>query len=267
TSRVIVNRVWRWHFGAGLVRSVDNFGLLGDKPSHPELLDWLALRFVQDGWSIKSLHRLIVLSATYQVGSQTEAANLERDPENQWFARASVRRLEAEAIRDSLLSVSGRLDHTMGGSLLTVKNRAYFFDHTSKDLTDYSSPRRSLYLPVVRNNVYDFFQLLDYPDAAIPTGDRPTTTIAPQALLMMNSPFVAETSEALATRLLQEVPNSDGDRIQHLYARAFGRSASADEVTQARSLLDDITASAGRVQAWASLCQVVLASNEFIYLQ
>ncbi len=267
TSRVMVNRVWRWHFGAGFVKSVDNFGLLGDKPSHPELLDWLALRFIQDGWSIKSLHRRIVLSSTYQTSSDVDPMDLERDPENRWFARHTVRRLEAEAIRDALLSVSGQLDDAQQGSLLTVKNRAYFFDHTSKDLTDYSSPRRSVYLPIVRNNVYDFFQLLDYPDAAIPTGDRPTTTIAPQALLMMNSDFVVTVSERLAARITHEVTNDDAARIMRLYVLAYGREPSSTEINTAQSLLSDITTATNAQQAWTSLCHVVLASNEFIYLQ
>ncbi len=267
TSRVMVNRVWRWHFGAGLVKSMDNFGLLGDKPSHPELLDWLALRFVNDGWSIKALHRLIVLSSTYQVSSHVTPENMERDPENRWFARNSVRRLEAEAIRDALLSVSGQLDDTQGGSLLTVKNRAYFFDHTSKDLTDYSSPRRSVYLPVVRNNVYDFFQLLDYPDAAIPTGDRPTTTVAPQALLMMNSDFVASASQHLANRITHEVPQNDAVRITRLYQLAYSREPSPQEMRMATDLLWDITTATDATQAWISLCHVLLAGNEFIYLQ
>src|SRR5690606_34216123 len=125
-SRVLVNRVWRWHFGKGLVRSVDNFGLLGEKATHPALLDWLAVRFTSQGWSLKKLHRLILLSSTFQLDSLAPAAHVERDPENRLLGRADVRRLEAEAIRDALIAVSGRLDQTMGGSLLTVKNRAYF---------------------------------------------------------------------------------------------------------------------------------------------
>ncbi len=267
TSRVMVNRVWRWHFGTGLVKSVDNFGLLGETPSHPELLDWLALRFVNDGWSIKSLHRLIVLSNTYQISSHAEPVDREHDPENRWFARHTVRRLEAEAIRDALLSVSGQLDDAQQGSLLTVKNRAYFFDHTSKDLTDYSSTRRSVYLPVVRNNVYDFFQLLDYPDAAVPTGDRNTTTVAPQALLMMNSDFVATASQHLANRLMREIPQGDAERITRLYQLTYSREPSSQEVRMANDLLWDITTATEAAQAWTSLCHVILAANEFVYLQ
>ncbi|MFN0056032.1 MAG: DUF1553 domain-containing protein [Planctomycetales bacterium] len=274
TSRVLVNRVWRWHFGKGLVRSTDNFGLLGEVPSHPELLDWLARRFADTGWSLKALHRLILLSSTYQQCSTPDAVSAQRDPENRLFSRADVRRLEAEAVRDALLAVGGRLDTTFGGSLLTVKNRAYFFDHTSKDLTDYRSQRRSLYLPIVRNNLYDLFQLFDAPDAAIPSGDRATTTVAPQALLMLNSDFVMQAAADLAERLLVE-PGDDDLRLQRLFSIAYGREASMEERQAHRSLLVDLdnalpsvesNPQTRRQQAWAALCQVILAANEFVYV-
>jgi hypothetical protein len=288
TSRVIVNRVWRWHFGRGLVPSTDNFGLLGEPPSHPELLNWLACRFVADGWSLKSLHRLIVTSAVYQQHSganSSEAHGLQpvgvggptppRDPENRLYARFPVRRLEAEALRDALLAVSGQLDDTMGGSLLKVKNRAYFFDHTSKDLTDYTSSRRSLYLPVVRNNLYDVFQLLDAPDATIPTSDRATTTVAPQALLMLNSDFVMDCAAKFAERLLSE-PSNDAARVRRMYVIAYGREATEQEVSDSAAFLSELDrtltatqpdAAERRRQAWSVLCQVGLAGNEFVYVE
>ena len=273
TSRVLVNRVWRWHFGHGLVRTPDNFGLLGEAPTHPELLDWLSRRFTEQGWSLKKLHRMIVVSSAFQLDSMVPPSLLEKDPENRLFGRANTRRLEAEEVRDALIAVSGRLDQTIGGSLLTVKNRAYFFDHTSKDLTDYSSYRRSIYLPVVRNNIYDLFQLLDYPDAAIPTGDRTTTTVAPQALMMLNSEFVTRTSTDLAQRLLA-ISGTDEARIRHMYISAFGREATVDDVRDSQAFLaavekgpGDIAAEKRRQRAWECLCQVVLASNEFIYLK
>lgn len=275
TSRVLVNRTWRWHFGHGLVRTPDNFGLLGEPPTHPELMDWLARRFTDGGWSLKKLHRLLLLSSTYQLGSQSSPELLERDPENRLLGRAEVRRLEAEELRDALIAVSGRLDRTMGGSLLTVKNRAYFFDHTSKDLTDYSSQRRSLYLPVVRNNVYDVFQLMDFPDAAIPTGDRTTTTIAPQALMMLNSDFVARASTGFTEMLLSDAATpSDESRIRHMFIAAFGREPGRQEILQSQAFLERVQ-QAAESQApdlrhklsWECLCQVVLASNEFIYLK
>ncbi len=282
TSRVLANRVWRWHFGRGLVRSTDNFGLLGERPSHPELLDWLARRVTQRGWSLKTLHRQIMDSQTYQADSRADGLLIERDPENRLFGRADVRRLEAEAVRDSLIAVGDTLDQTLGGSLLKIKNRDYFFDHTSTDLTDYKSQRRSLYLPVVRNNVYDVFQLLDYPDAAIPTGDRTTTTIAPQALLMMNSDLVAKCSADLAAKVWSESrpettsSGSDSHRIALAYATAFGREPSADEVASSLDFLNQVeqtlatkegTPEKHRRQAWNSLCHVLLSSNEFIYVR
>lgn len=180
TSRVIVDRLWRWHFGKGLVRTPDNFGLLGELPSHPELLDWLARRFVADGWSFRSLHRLLLNSKTYQLSSSPDSTLVTADPENRLFGRANVRRMEAEEVRDTLLHMSGKLDPTVGGSLLKVKNRGYLFDHTSIDLSDYTSQRRSLYLPVIRNNLFDLFQLLDFPDPAVPSGDRAMTAVTPQ---------------------------------------------------------------------------------------
>jgi len=273
TSRVLVNRAWRWHFGNGLVRTPDNFGLLGDAPTHPELLDWTARRFTEQGWSLKRLHRLIMQSSTYQQDSLPSPALVEHDPENRLFGRIDVRRLEAEEVRDALIAIGGQLDQALGGSLLTVKNRAYFFDHTSKDLTDYNSLRRSLYLPVVRNNLYDVFQLLDYPDAAIPTGDRTTTTVAPQALMMLNSDFIGRVSSSLATRLLG-VSSNDEERLKRMYVVAYGRDATSTEVSESIRFLNDVeqalaaTPTTERHQrAWECLCQVIVASNEFIYVK
>lgn len=273
TYRVLVNRVWRWHFGKGLVRSTDNFGMLGDVPTHPELLDWLTCRFIERGGSIKELHRLIMLSRTYQQSSSASSDAIQRDPENRLWGRAEVRRLEAEPIRDAILAVSGSLDQSFGGSLLEVKNREFFFDHTSKDKTKYSSNRRSIYLPTVRNHVYDLFQLFDYPDAALTTGDRATTTIAPQALLMLNSDLVAEASSELAVRIVRERETTE-ERITRLHELAFGRAATAEEVTAGRAFLQkaDHLAKTAKSDAasnwktsWEAYCQTLFASNEFIY--
>ena len=279
TSRVFVNRVWRWHFGKGIVRSIDNFGLLGEQPTHPELLDSLARNFMQRGWSIKGLHRQLMESSTYQLDSDLgkDASNqMENDPENRLFGRAELHRLEAEAIRDSLIAVGDSLDRTLGQSLLTVKNRAYFFDHTSKDLTDYRSNRRSIYLPVVRNNVYDVFQLLDYPDAAVPNVDRPTTTIAPQALMMMNSEFVEQCSANFATLLFNDGLRTDDERIERAYLRAYGRQPTTGEVAESKKFLNEVALAFStslespeqqQRQCWNSLCHVIVSSNEFIYVK
>jgi hypothetical protein len=274
TARVFVNRIWRWHFGRGLVRSTDNFGLLGEAPTHPELLDWLARRFIADGWSVKSLHRLILNSSTYQQSSTRAPETVRLDPENRLFSRAPVRRLEAEAVRDSLLAVSGQLDRTMSGSLLTLKNRAYFFDHTSIDKTTYDSPRRSLYLPVVRNNVFDVFQLLDFPDPAVSSSNRATTVVASQALLMLNSDLVMQAASAFADRLLAEQTDDD-ERLSRMYVIAFGREPTADERQADQAFLSHVAdtqssepgSSARRRHAWSTLCHVVLAANEFLYVK
>ena len=275
TARVFVNRVWRWHFGTGLVRTTDNFGLLGERPSHPELLDWLARRFVADGWSLKSLHRLILNSSVYQQGGSQSSDTVARDPEHRLFSRANVRRLEAEEVRDSLLAVSGQLDSAFGGSMLTVKNRGYLFDHTSIDKTDYTSRRRSVYLPVIRNHVFDLFQLLDFPDPAVPTGNRSTTTVAPQALLMLNSDFVMQSADELAARLFAEL-NDDDQRLSRLYVLTYGRQPSADEravnetfrVKVEQSLVaTEPDVEQRRRQSWSVLCHVILAANEFIYVR
>ena len=230
-------------------------------------------------WSIKALHRGLMESSTYQLSSDVhDPADLllERDPENRLFGRAELHRLEAEAVRDALIAVGDGLDRRLGQSLLTVKNRAYFFDHTSKDLTDYNSQRRSIYMPVVRNNVYDVFQLLDYPDAAVPNGDRPTTTIAPQALLMMNSEFVAKCSADFAARVFADRLPSEKARIQSAYLRAYGREPTEAEIAASTRYLRDVeqalsetdgTSEQRRQQSWESLCHVIVSSNEFIYVK
>ncbi|MBJ7431365.1 MAG: DUF1549 domain-containing protein, partial [Gemmataceae bacterium] len=206
TSRVMVNRVWRWHFGRGIVPTPDNFGLLGTNPTHPELLDWLANQFIQSNWSIKDLHKTIMFSNTYKQASTLIPASDEKDSSCNLYWRFVPKRLEGEVLRDSLLQVSDQLDKTIGGSLLQVKNRAFFFDHTSKDMTKYDSNRRSLYLPVVRNNLFVVFSLFDSTDAAVPNGDRANTTIAPQALFFLNSKLVLDTAELLAQKAIQKAP-------------------------------------------------------------
>jgi hypothetical protein len=275
TTRVMVNRIWRWHFGRGLVPTTDNFGAQGERPTHPGLLDWLARRFVDSGWSVKAMHRTILLSATYRMSSVHDPEAAAIDPENRLLWRFSPRRLEAEAIRDALLAVSGRLDPEMGGSLLKVKNREYFFDHTSKDTTSYDSPRRSVYLPVVRNHLYDAFELFDYADAGVVNGDRATTTVAPQALFLMNGGLVEQAACDLAVALLDDGPADDEGRIRRLYLRAYGRPATGAEVARAAAFLDRFAggladrisdASERRRLAWQALGQAVLASSEFLYI-
>jgi hypothetical protein len=267
TARVMVNRIWRWHFGQGIVGSTDNFGQLGERPTHPELLDWLAARFVENGWSLKKLHRLIMLSQTYQQSSDFAPSAAGVDPENKLYWRMPLRRLEAEEIRDALLASSGLLDRSRGGSLLHVGNREFFFDHTSKDGTKYDSRRRSLYLPVVRNNLYDVFQLFDSTDATVLDGNRASTVVAPQALFMLNSDLVHDASKNLANEAISHTA-SPPQRVEQLYLRTFGRPPTDAEITRVAAYVERLKAAGKDEQvAWSSLSHVLFSANEFIYLR
>lgn len=273
-SRVMVNRVWRWHFGQGIVSTPDNFGRLGSAPTHGPLLDWLAVRFRQDGWSLKRLHRLVISSETYRQSSDDNAANSSIDPANQQLWRSHVRRLEAEAFRDSLLLVGHQLDSHMGGSLLHVGNREFLFNHLSKDTTTYDSRKRSVYLPVIRNHLYDVFQLFDYADASVLNGNRPTTTVPSQALFLMNADLVESVCASMAEEVLRDPQTTTSARIERLYWQTLGRGAEPREIDRAVQFIEQLTTldglrPAGEAQAtaWKAFCHALLASNEFIYVQ
>ena len=305
TARVIVNRIWRWHFGAGIVNTPDNFGALGGKPSHPELLDWLARTFIESGWSVKDMHRLIMKSETYRQSSgaisdfgfrisdlgsspnaaigrdgnqksetQTEPGRRREaqirnqklvDPENRLLWRANIQRLEAEEIRDAMLFTSGWLSTEIGGKTIPLRNREFVFNHTSKDATTYESPRRALYLPIIRNHLYDMLEQFDYPDPTMPTGSRNSTVIAPQALIMMNAPVVMESSARLAAKLAS-LPD-DTQRVREAYALLYARPPTEHEQTDALALLREFCATEKPDRALALLCQTLFAANEFIYLR
>lgn len=277
TARVLVNRVWRWYFGQGLVKSVDNFGKLGELPSHPELLDWLAMRFVEGGWSLKTLHRQVLLSSTYQMSTTWNAEAAQVDPANRLLWRMPRRRMEAEVLRDSLLATSGLLDTTMGGVPFASTP---FQNLTQTNVAGkpelYQSFHRSVYLPVLRSALYEVFQAFDFPDPAVPNGDRATRTVASQALFMMNSDVVKHAAERLADTLLRDTGGtSDRDRLRTASRLVFGRPASDDECAeweafleryQAATSLANETADVRRRLAWQGLCRAMLASNEFIYV-
>jgi hypothetical protein len=276
TARVLVNRIWRWHFGQGLVRSPDNFGRLGDRPVNQPLLDWLAVRFVADGWSIKSLHRLIMLSATYQMSTVQNADAVRIDPENRLHGRWERRRLEAEEVRDALLAISGQLDRTIGGSLMQGKNRAYVPGYPNSRYDRYESRRRSLYLPVIRSDLYPVFQAFDFADPSMSSGDRPTTTVATQALFMMNSKLVREQTQHMACNLLDQKNRNDTARVRLAYEHAYGRKPTDAETARALAFIDRVAnllakdkldAVERRLRAWQSLCRVIVSANEFIYVE
>ena len=274
TPRVMANRIWAGHFGAGLVRSPDNFGRLGDRPTHPELLDWLAAEFVAAKWSVKHMHRLIVTSTAYRQGSKSDPAALLMDPDNKLLSHFSRRRLDAEEIRDGMLAVAGLLDRTPGGTLLKSAPRQYVTSTANRNYEGYAAPRRSVYLPVVRSAVYDVLQTLDFPDPSVPNGQRTATTIPTQSLFMLNSALADQSAEAFAKSIL-EVKGDDTGRVQEAYRRAFARTPTVAELDKVLTYLkssDDaadpnLTAAERRIRTWRGLCRVLLASNEFVFVE
>ena len=249
TARVIVNRVWYWHFGEGLVRTPSNFGMLSEPPSHPELLDWLTNRFIEDGWSLKALHRRIMLSATYRQSSRAGRETFDRDPENRLWSRFTPRRLEAEAIRDAILAVSGQLDRSQGGP--------------AGD--DFTIRRRSLYVQTARWQRDSYANLFDAANPDSSTEKRVTSTVAPQALLLLNHPWMLDQAGHLAERLIREVPGDDTRRLELAYELLFGRRPHDDERTIAQSILAEADATDPN-SAWVSLAHVLLCTNEMIYM-
>ncbi len=250
TARVIANRVWQHHFGVGLVRSSGNFGKLGEPPTHPELLDYLASRLMASGWSLKALHREILLSATYQESAEAVAETLKSDPENRLFGRMDRQRLESEELRDALLMVSGELDPSLGGP----------------PTPDLGSSRRTLYVTTNRSDRSSFGPLFDAADPAALVDRRTASTVAPQALFLLNDPFTIARAKALAARLLKDEPADDAARLRRAYRLLFARSPEADEVAAGLASLKSLGESAPADRAWAAFCQVLLCSNEFLYL-
>jgi len=276
-ARVMVNRIWRWHFGQGIVKSTDNFGKLGNEPTNGPLLDYLASYFIRKNWSIKAMHRLIMSTAAYRMSTTYDPRAAALDPENRLLWRMNRRRLEAEALRDSLLALGGTLDDSMGGTLLKVKNHAYVTSSGTAITDEYDQPRRSIYLPVVRSAMYEPFTTFDFPDPALPSGDRAATTIAPQALFMTNSQLVHDQMGRLAARLLQQQDLPDTERIGLLYEQVFSRLPEPVEVARtlqfvrdyenvAESLVEQDQANL-RLRAWQALCRVLVSTNEFIYVE
>ncbi len=274
TARVMVNRIWRGHFGEGLVRTPDNFGKTGEAPSNPDLLDWLAIKFMDLDWSVKRLHRLIMLSSTYQMSSESDPKAMAIDPDNRNFWRMNRRRLEAEAVRDSVLAVSGQLDLSPGGTMLPLKNREYVTSSGTRITNEYESPRRAVYLPVIRSALYQQFVTFDFADPSMANGARSTSIVAPQALFMLNSSFVAQQSEAMAARLLKRHDLTDRMRIDHAYQIALSRPAMDSEIEEALHFVRNYQDAVSKPEkessqrlAWRAFCRVLIASNEFIHVE
>jgi hypothetical protein len=259
-ARVMANRVWHWLFGAGIVSTTDNFGTTGDRPTHSELLDYLAVSFVEQGWSVKKLIREIMLSRVYQLGSESSRASsgVEIDPENHLLWRMNRRRLDAECIRDAILLVSGDLLFGMGGSTIRPGTSAdYGYKHTDA--------RRSVYVPVFRNALPELFELFDFADPSRVTGSRNVSTVAPQALFLMNHPFVLEQARHAAERLLAMSGLDDRSRIEQAYQTALARMPSEGELRVALKYISE-TPVTERLEAWAQLYQSIFASIDFRYL-
>nr|MBC8288967.1 DUF1553 domain-containing protein [Planctomycetota bacterium] len=267
TARVIANRVWQQHFGRGLVATPDNFGRQGTKPSHPKLLDWLAEQFIQDEWSLKKLHRRIVLSESYQLSSQAEPVSFESDPDNILVSRFERRRLDAESIRDSILAVSGQLDRSPGGAHPMqpwYKNR---FSLNSPFHLEPASKRRSVYLLTQRLFRHSILDQFDGPDRNSSTAQRGSSNIPSQALFLMNSAFVREQAEMLAARLSKEATGDEG-RIKRLFQLAYSRDPDTNELRSLSEFLSSYRAAKEEAEGLpelVALSRAILTSNEFFF--
>lgn len=283
TARVIVNRLWQHHFGVGLVATSDNFGTRGEPASHPELLDYLASDLIQNGWSLKNLHRRIVLSHAYQQAGRGPADPKSKvraelvDHDNRLLSYFPRRRLSAEELRDSVLAVSGELDRAAGttessdvlweeSEIQDVK-RGFAPNRMTADHAFYTQFRkRSIYLPVVRNMQPDVLALFDVADPNAVTTTRNETTVPSQSLFMLNSPFLRQQARAFAIRLQASATDSDDDRIQMAHRLAFSRPATDAELNQGHQFLKAVlTKSKDQLAAWQTYCQALFCSNEFLY--
>jgi hypothetical protein len=277
TARMIVNRVWEWHFGQGIVSTPDDFGARGEPPVNPELLDYLTSRFIEDGWSIKKLNRRILLTRVYQMSSGMNDADSLKDSKNAYLWRFNRRRLDAEEFRDALLAVGGNLDPTPGGvQPFPPEMQWKYTQHNPFIGADaaYATNKRSVYLMQQRIRRQPFLELFDGADTNAETGVRPLTTTALQALYTMNDPFFHAQADALAVRVGMNF-GSDAERLAYAYKLLYGRAPSPDEIRESRqflgkaqqSLADAATPQWQRARTvWASLMRVLLGANEFLTL-
>jgi len=256
-ARVAVNRLWQHHLGRGIVATPNDFGFQGARPTHPELLDWLANRLIAEGWRLKPIHRLILTSAAYMQSADDDSDDAAADPDNQWCWRYTPRRLEAEIIRDSMLAVSGQLDSTMFGP----------------GTLDEGMRRRSIYFMIKRSKLIPMMQLFDAPEPLVSQGDRPSTTIAPQALMFLNSPQVRSYAQAFARRVTAAAAG-DEDAVRVAYRMALARDPTPQELEDSRAFLDgqiasykaDGMANPGEL-ALTDVCQVLFSLNEFVFVE
>jgi hypothetical protein len=266
TARVMVNRIWQHHFGRGIVATPSNFGKTGERPSHPELLDWLTTEFVRTGWSMKAMHRLMLNSTAYQMASNDSKANVAIDPENRMLWRMPRRRADAEVLRDAILSVAGTLDRTIGGPAVLPFTDPVLFQGSSKRTwegvpdTDESTWRRSIYIFNKRSIRYPLFEAFDQPDMISSCARRNSSTTASQALLLMNNAMVRLHAEKFAGRLRKEAGASAAAQVRRAFALALGRAPAPIELTRAVTLIGQGTG------GLVDFCQALFNLNEFVYL-
>ncbi|MGC4001122.1 MAG: DUF1553 domain-containing protein [Anaeromyxobacter sp.] len=267
TARVIVNRVWMWHFGEGLVRTPSDFGLMGQAPTHPELLDWLATRFVEEGWSFKKLHKLILTSNTWRMSKALRTEYQAADPENRLLWRMPFKRLEVEAIRDAVLAVSGRLNPAMSGPSVFPAIPAQALEGSSdpdkiwKASPEAEASRRSVYVFLKRSLIVPMFDALDLCDTARSAAQRMTTTVPTQALTLFNGEFVNQQARYLAERLRKDAADSDEARITLAYRLALARKPADGELAAMKEFL-----AKDRERGLEQVARVIFNLNEFVYV-
>ena len=267
TARVMVNRVWKHLFGTGLVRTLDNFGHTGEQPSHPELLDHLAIQFRDHGWSVKKLVREIVLSRTYRQNSVYRDHAFKLDPDNRLLWRANKRRLDAESIRDAMLAISASIDLSPRPALLAAEVKSHSvsiigFDKSVPSDLD-GTTRRSIYLPVFRENLPDVLNLFDFAEPSLVVGNRSETNVPIQALYLMNSDFVHEQAAAFAERIMAaNLPNRKS-RIVHAFRLCFNRPPDSEELLLVENYFNQGGGNLDETVLTARFCQALFASPEF----
>jgi hypothetical protein len=266
TARVMINRVWQHHFGEGLVRTPNNFGRMGERPTHPELLDFLAVRFMEGGWKLKPMHKMILMSDAYQMASDDIAANLEKDPDNRMLWRMPRRRLEGEIIRDSVLAVAGSLDRTVGGEPIFPYIDPSLFQASSKRTwsgkpdTDPTTWRRSIYVFSKRSIPLPMLEVFDKPDTIGSCARRNRSTVAPQALILMNNSFVGLHARRFAERIEREAQGNRERMVKLAFELAYARPPRQSELERSVQFLN------GDKNAVVDFCQALMNSNEFVYI-
>jgi hypothetical protein len=274
TARVMVNRIWQHHFGKGIVQTPNDFGTRGKAPTHPELLDYLAARFIESGWSIKATHKLMMLSRAYQMSSDDDPSNAAIDANNDYLWKFNRRRLSAEEVRDSMLVISGNLDSTVGGAHPFPPENEWKYTQHRPFVAQYDTNRRSVYLMQQRIKGHPFLELFDGADPNATTGERAISTTPIQALFMMNDPFAHEQADGFAVRI-GLAHREDAERISFAYQLAFGRAPTKEEIRTGEDFLRECRVAVKETRmpvdrqprvALASFARVLFSSNEFMYV-